>query len=190
MKEITYKTIPVIVLITILIGAIFCQQKRSGRQIATRSVTLPIKETFDRVKEEAKTVKTNANNLSERISVLSRITMPFQIESNEMGRFVREKTGEIRQFSRGDDVEKACQMVDEMYRWVEEMENRTQDGTGSAVIKPSKAVPAESIGTWEIIYTAGPGGIKVGGGIKVDYFDCFGNRTHDFPTNRWSYMQC
>ncbi len=168
----------------------FCHGATPRRQLATRSLrSLGVQASYDRVRKEAKQIPTNRKNISERTFVLNRITSHLQNESLELGAQVRQKLVEIRQQSRGRDLEMACRLVDEMFNWVEALDGRTKDGKGTAQIKPSSLVPAEAKGTWEIVYTAGPGGIQVGGGIKIDMFDSFGNRIHDFTTNRWSYIQ-
>ena len=178
------RTLLVVILSAGLWGEQFCQGATSRRQLTTRSLRpLGVQASYDRVRKEVKQIPTNRNNISERIFVLNRITNRMQNESLELGAQVRQKLAEIRQLSRGRNLEAACRLVDEMFNWVEALDGRTKDGKGTVQIKPSRLVPAETKGTWEIIYTAGPGG------IKIDMFDSFGNRIHDFTTNRWSYIQ-
>ena len=43
----------------------------------------------------------------------------------------------------------------------------TPETIGSIVLQPSGPIVAGSRGTWKLIYTVGPSGIEVGGGLRI-----------------------
>ena len=109
------RTMLVVILSAGLCGTQFCRGATSRKPPPMRS--LGVQASYDRVRKEVKQVPTNRNNISERTFVLNRITNRTQNESLELGAQVRRKLAEIRELSKGRNLETACGLVDEMFKW-------------------------------------------------------------------------
>ncbi|MBW2651939.1 MAG: hypothetical protein JRC57_02465, partial [Deltaproteobacteria bacterium] len=61
-----------------------------------------------------------------------------------------------------------------------------EDSKGEAIVIPSNDVVANTYGTWKIVYTAGKGGIAIGGGVALHISPFWGwtppqNSNQDYP---------